>query len=272
MTETNRCPIDNRSLRNDAQICDECARQTRIRLAAIPPMYIQAGAYLEPGRGGFGSSGSERTIGVNLAALGFRHAGDLLGVLTAWVEFVIEERELAPTKFRGDIQDRVGDSCAFLLRHADWLIQSDLASDWYNEIYLIHREGLAATRNFLEKVTRIKCPTSLEEFDASGEQIAAKYCGQLLTLSENVLDEIECKRCKNIWTTLRLVAVAMSKPDNVVWMDSQAIAVMLGVSPRYVQVIAKTYNAKRRGLRGDQVYDLIEMAALREKIRHAANE
>ena len=265
---SNRCPIDNRSLKNDAVICEECAKLTRARLSEIPRLYIQAGAFLEPGKGGTGSSGSERTIGVNLAALGFRQASDLLGVLEAWVQFVVEERDLAPFKARGMVEDRVIDSCAFLLRHADWLAQNELASDWYNEIALIHNEGLAATRNFMAKVTRIKCPTSLETF-ISEDEIGYENCGAWLILGEDVLDEIECRRCKNVWTTMRLVAVAMSTPNHEVWMDSDSIGKLLGITANHVARIAKNNRAKRRGRRGEEFYDLVEISALREEMRHA---
>jgi len=242
----NGCPVCNHSLHNQDKICDECARITRSRLSEIPRLYVEAGAFLEPGRGGTGSSGSERTIGVNLAALGFRQASDLLGVLEAWVQFVVEERDLAPFKAKGVIQDRVIDSCAFLLRHADWLAQNELAADWFNEIALIHNEGLAATRNFLTKVTRIKCPTSLEVF-INQDEVGYENCGAWLILGENILDEIECRRCKGTWTTLRLVAVAMSTPNSKILLDAPSIAGYLGMELTYVHKFAKRHGIEKIG-------------------------
>lgn len=261
---SNRCPIDNKSLKNDAVICEECARLIRSRLSEIPRLYVEAGAFLEPGRGGTGSSGSERTIGVNLAALGFRQASDLLGVLEAWVQFVVEERDLAPFKARGMVEDRVIDSCAFLLRHADWLAQNELAPDWFNEIALIHNEGLAATRQFMAKVTRIKCPTSLETF-ISEDEIGYENCGAWLTLGENPLDPIKCRRCDREWSTLRLITIILSTPDIEAWMDSEEIAKILQIKPRDVIDLVKEHHLRKKGKRGEWVYDLIAVNVARTK-------
>ncbi len=245
MTEF-RCPICRRMLINSVKICEVCSRETRAKLAQIPQMYVEAGAFLIPGKGGFGSSGSERTIGVNLAALGFRQAADLLGILTAWVEFIVEERDLAPANVRGTIEDRVTDSCAFLLRHSPWLAENELAADWCNEIALIHKEGLAATRQFLEKVTRIKCPTSLEIF-ITEDEIGYENCGAWLTLGENPLDPVECKRCQREWTTLRLVAVALSTPGNEILLEPIALAGYLEMELTYVHKFAKRHGIEKIG-------------------------
>ena len=261
------CALDDRNCHDSDTICKSCSQATRVRLAEIPVLYIEAGAYLEPGRGGSGSSGSERTIGVNLAALGFRHAGEILGVLNEWEDLVREECELSPRKESGTIEERVESVCMFLLTHAKWLAQHPAASDWVVEVAKIHSQGEAATRRFREKVTRIKCPTSLEEFAFGGQEIVYKSCEEWLTLVESPIGVIECKRCKTEWTTLRLVAVAVNTPGNVIWFDSQAIASFLGITANYVTKLAKEHNAKKRGKRGEEVYDLIEIRSIRDKVK-----
>lgn len=262
-----KCPNDGRSLKNNEKVCEQCSRATRVRLAEIPVLYIEAGAYLVPGKGGHGSSSSERTIGVNLSALGFRHAGEMLGVLNAWEDLVRDECELSPRVEKGSIQERVESVCLFLLAHSQWLTKYDAAPDWVQEVAKIHTQGEAATRRFREKITTIKCPTSLEEFAEGGEEIIYKSCDQRLTLLDSPIGIIECKRCGTEWTTLRLVAVAVSSPGNVIWFDSGAIAAFLGITPDYVTKIAKRFNAKRRGRRGEEVYDLAEIRDLRDQVR-----
>lgn len=277
MTENGRCPIDHRSLVGDAKICEQCARTTRERLAEIPVYYIESGAYLVPGKGGFGSSGSERTIGVNLSALGFRAADEILPVLEEWertvrvlslgqVELDGEERqgevELNPdgsvivvTRPRldeqerpiirtGTIQERVEGACAFLLVHARWLTSYEGAPDWVADIAKIHGQGETATRRFAEKLTRIKCPTSLEVF-ITEDEIGYEYCGAWLTLGENPLDPVECKRCSSTWTTLRLVAVALSTPGNEILLDPVALAGWLKMELTYVHKFAKRHGIEK---------------------------
>jgi hypothetical protein len=87
-------------LKGNNRICEDCAKATRLKLAEIPVLYLEASAYLEPGRGGSGSSGSERTIGVNLAALGFRQAGEVLVKLEDW-ERTVRVKHLGQSELEG---------------------------------------------------------------------------------------------------------------------------------------------------------------------------
>lgn len=287
------CPLDHRSLVGNAKICKKCAQETRSRLAEIPVLYIEAGAYLVPGKGGFGSSGSERTIGLNLAALGFRQAAEILGVLEDFertvrvqslgqIEFEGQEREdiprpknwrpseedLArekPPVRKGTIQERVEGVCMFLLKHAEWLTCHDEAQFWVEEVAKIHSQGETATRRFTEKMTRIKCPTSIEEFAEGGEEILYRYCGETLTLGKDPLERVECKRCHTEWTTLFLVRVALETPSEPMWMDSDAIASLLGITSGQVVRISKADKKSKRGSRGNETYDLQKILQLRRK-------
>src|ERR1019366_3898961 len=196
--KSNRCPIDRHQLRGNFKICDECSRLTRVRLAEIPRMYVEAGAYLEPGRGGFGSSGSERTIGVNLAALGFRQAAEILGKFEAW-ERTVRVLALGQAEFDeqdqvvrvGTIEERVGGVCSFLLVHSRWLSECEGAGYWFKEVADIHGQGEAATRRFAEKLTKIRCPTSLEVW-ITQDEIGYENCGAWLTLGKDPMDLVKC--------------------------------------------------------------------------------
>ena len=229
-------------------------------------MYVEAGAYLEPGRGGSGSSGSERTIGVNLSALGFREASEILGVLNEWVALVIEGRDLAPYKATGTVQDRVEDVCSFLLRHSAWIAGHEAALDWFAEVQAIHKQGISATRKFEEKQTKIKCPTMIDDFDQYGNA-TQRMCGKWLELGKEVLDIVECKRCKREWTSLGLVAVAIDNPGVPVWFDAQSIGAFLQVSADYVRKLAKKHGAKKLSVQGEQVFDLAEMKAIHDRVK-----
>lgn len=290
MTENGRCPIDHRSLVGDAKICEQCSRLTRVRLAELPVFYIEAGAYLVPGKGGFGSSGSERTIGVSLSALGFRAADEILPILEDWerlvrvkslgqveldgeertrevelnkdgsVKVVVEPRldeTERPILRVGTIQERVEGASAFLLVHSRWLTNYEAAADWYEDIAKIHAQGEAATRRFAEKLTRIKCPTSLEAF-ISEDEIGYENCGSWLTLGDGPLDKVACKRCGGEWATLGLIALILDRAKEPIWLPSDSVASILNMrSPREVIEIVKSNRLRRRGKRGEELYDLI---------------
>lgn len=283
-----------------AEICEICLRerQTRERLAEIPALYLEASAYLEPGRGGLGSSGSRsgRSDGFNWAAMGFRQASDVLWKLEDWertvrVKFLgqieldgvdregevelnedgtikvvvrASNPEQRPIVRRGSVEERVQGVCEFLLVHARWLSKYEAAEDWHREIAEIHGQGMTATKRFVEKVTQIRCPGSVEILDDEGE-IKSSMCGKTLTLNENPLARIECKRCGREWTTLRLFAVALETPGYAFWLDSEAIASLLSITPGQVVRISKGDKSSECGQRGDKTYDLIKIHQMRGK-------
>lgn len=294
-----RCPIDHRSLVGDAKICEQCSRATRVKLAEIPVLYIEAGAYLVPGKGGLTGGSSRSTIsdGKSWVALGFRSADEILPILEEWertvrvislgqVELEGEDRqgevELNPDGSikvvvqprlnegerpiirRGTIQERVEGACLFLLAHAQWLTCYEGASEWVEDIAKIHGQGEAATKRFAEKLTRIKCPTSLETF-LTEDEIGYENCGAWLTLGENPLDPVECKRCRREWTTLGLVAVILSTPGIEVWLPSESIASILRMKSREITDIVKAHHLRKKGRRGEEFYDLIAVNVARSK-------
>jgi hypothetical protein len=289
----NRCPIDDRGTQGNDVICEDCAKATRLRLAQIPVLYLEASAYLEPGRGGSGSSGSERTIGVNLAALGFRQGASVLSLLEEWertvrvehlgqVELEGVEREERPQVWnrttqkyedaklteqewlnehpivrRGSVGERIQGVCEFLLVHAKYLATHPAAGDFTAEVASIHGQGESATRRIAEKVTRIKCPGLVEQW--RGEEMKQVTCDQKLTLSKDYLEMFPCKNCGREWTTLRLVAVALDTPGYSFLLDSEAIAQMLGVTARHVLRIAEECGAVTKLNSGDKLYDLMKI-------------
>lgn len=288
MTE-NRCPKDHRSLVGNAKICEQCQRETRARLAQIPQMYVEAGAYLVPGKGGFGSSGSERTIGVNLAALGFRSADEILPVLEDWertvrvkslgqVELDGQERQgeveldqdgliktntrspfsnERPIVRRGRVEERVAGVCEFLLKHSPWLAQYEAAGDFVADVAAIWSQGQAATRQIEEKPTRIKCPADIEMWiDGDMKTVT---CDQMLTLADDLSQGIECRGCGTNWSVAQLLAVAVTTPGAQVLLDPVAIGGYLGMDLTYVHKFAKRHGIEKVGKK----YPLVEFVAKR---------
>ena len=289
MTE-NRCKNCGRMLLAAGTICEICAGDTRQRLAAIPKLYVQSEAYLEPGRGGVGSSGSERTIGVNLAALGFRQAFEILAILEDWErtvrvkslgqigydgleregEIELDDDGLIVTTLRapfsnerpivrkGSVEERVKGVCEFLLAHIRWLAQYEAAGDFVADVAKIHAQGLAATRQIEEKPTRIKCPADIEMWiDGDMKTVT---CNHPLYLKDDIFTDIKCKGCGADWTTAGLLRVAIKSGAQVL-LDPVAIGGYLGMSVANVHIFAKRDEIEKVGKK----YPLVEFV----RARHA---
>jgi hypothetical protein len=69
---------------------------------------------------------------------------------------------------------------------------------------------------------------------------------------DNLTADVSCFGCKQSWTVLRLVALAMSNPDRKFFLDVEAIALWLQMTQREVYRLIKKFNIERRG----SMYDL----------------
>lgn len=288
---SNRCPIDSRSLKNDAMICEECARVTRERLADIPKMYVLAESYLIPGRSGTGGSGSHsgHSDGFNGAAMDFRHAFEILAILEDWertvrvkslgqTELDGQEREgeveldedgliktiirapfsnERPVVRRGSVEKRIAGVCEFLLKHSPWLTRYEAAGDFVTDVAAIWSQGQAATKQSEEKPTRIKCPADIEMWiDGIMKTV---ICNQMLTLTDDLKQGIHCRGCDTNWTLAQLLAVAVTTPGAHVLLDPVAIGGYLGMELTYVHKFAKRHGIEKVGKK----YPLVEFVAKR---------
>jgi len=137
-------------------------------------------------------------------------------------------------------------TCDFHLAHLDWTMGQEWAGDFYNEVKELHSKGMAAAKQFVEQPRRIPCPTD--------------DCHKFVVIdAENLMDDVTCFGCKQSWTVLRLVALAMSNPTRKFFLDVEAIALWLGITQRQVYKIVKANNVERRG----SLYDLAGVIASR---------
>ena len=266
MTENGRCVFCKQSpVTEGEKSCANLLCRTQMQLSEIPGLYVLALAFLTPGKGGHGSSGSERTIGVNITALEYRIALDLLAIVSGWEVEVRDKREFSEMATVSNYTERITQACEFLLAQFTWISRQEFFGDFATEIADMHAKGRAATRQFTEKLTRIKCPTSLEEYAEGGEEIVYRYCGQTLTLGKDPLAIVKCRNCGVEWTTLFLVRVALETPSEPMWMDSEAIASLLGITSGQVVRIAKSDKKSWKGDRANRIYDLQKIIELRGK-------
>jgi hypothetical protein len=218
-------------------------------LTNIPELQYQAGFYIEPGRSGSGTVSAERSIGVNVNALDYSMANELLGILHSWESEIRSARQLTPPallKKQPTTDMEVQVACDFQLAHLEWTLSQEWAADFYNEIKEQYAKGMAAAKQFVEQPRRIPCPTD--------------ECGKYVVIdAENLMSDVSCFGCKQSWTVLRLVALAMSNPNRKFFLDVEAIALWLGISQRQVHKIIKANGVAKNG----KMYDLAAVIANR---------
>ena len=222
--------------------CKGCHKSVRGWLTVIPELQQEAGSYITPGRSGSGAVTAERSIGVNVNALDYSMATELLGILHSWESLVRSARQLTPPALlvkEPTIEAEVNATCTFHLAHLDWTLQQEWAKDFHDEVKEQHSKGMAAAKRFVEQPRRIPCPTD--------------DCHKFVVIdAENLMSDVTCFGCRQSWTVLRLVALAMSNPTRKFFLDVEAIALWLGLSQRQVYKIIKANKIERNG----QLYDL----------------
>jgi hypothetical protein len=218
-------------------------------LVAIPNLQVLAGDHIAPGRSGSGAASAERSIGVNVNALDYSMAIELLAILHSWESEIRAARRLTPPallKKESSTHAEVKATCDFHIAHLDWTMGQEWAGDFYNEVKELHSKGMAAAKQFVEQPRRIPCPTD--------------DCGKYVVIdAEHLMADVSCYGCKQSWTVLRLVALAMSNPSRKFFLDVEAIALWLGITQRQVYKIVKANNIERRG----SLYDLAGVIANR---------
>jgi hypothetical protein len=218
-------------------------------LIEIPALQYEAGFYIEPGRSASGAVSAERSIGVNVNAHDYSMATELLAILHSWESMIRSARQLTPPallKREPTIDAEVQAACDFHLAHLEWTLGQEWVDDFFNEVKELHSKGMAAAKRFVEQPRRIPCPTD--------------DCRKFVVIdAENLMSDVTCFGCRQSWTVLRLVALAMSNPTRKFFLDVEAIALWLGLTQRQVYKIIKANKIERNG----QLYDLAGVIASR---------
>lgn len=243
------CPSCQRA-RQAAGLCLNCEKRIRTMLDDLYDFWDAAHNQLQPSRGSGGRS-SELSIGINVAALSFIGGQDILGFLHQWEAWIRQDRKLMPPALipkPNSLTKEIEDAIKFAQTHLEWSALQDWFSDFQSELKQLHGQGRAAAKIYVEKKKRIPCP---------GDTNDGLPCGFMLTIRQDqeMLDLFTCRKCKTEWTSLRLVAVALSNPMQEVWLDIEAIANWLNISERHCRRLAKAHGVSRRG----RLFNLKEM-------------
>jgi len=223
-------------------LCNRCQSKIHRQLDDILEFWELAHDELLPGKSGNGGRSSERTIGLNVNALSFVAGHDILGCLHEWEKLIRQDRQLTPPALvakEGDVRGEIAKAISFAQANLPWSGTQDWIGDYASEIADIHSQGMGAAKQFVEKTRRIPCPSTMPD---------GSYCDNRLKVdSDDPMKLFECRKCGSTWSTLRLVAVALSVPGQQVWLDAEAIAIWVGISERQVYRIIKVNKIARRG-------------------------
>jgi hypothetical protein len=94
-TEQLTCNICLRPSRNEGA-CFTCRFNLQSQLIELPILQVKASEYLVPGQSGSGAPSTERSIGINVSALDFSMATELIAILHGWEQIIRTERQLTP--------------------------------------------------------------------------------------------------------------------------------------------------------------------------------
>lgn len=234
------CNICHKPTKNEGA-CWNCRLKLQSHLIELPELQYEAGKFITPSRTGSGAVSTERSIGVNVNALDFSMATELLAILHGWEAIIREERSLTPPALltkEPTTDAEVQATCDFHLAHLDWTINQDWASDFAGEVAELHAKGMAAAKRFTEQPRRIPCPT---------DECKKFVVIDVVKVKENGLaDEVTCFGCKQSWSLIRLVTLAMSNPSRKFFLDVEAIALWLGIKPRQVYSIIKENGIQKQ--------------------------
>jgi len=239
------CVMCNFAVEN-SNLCHRCTVKIHTMLSDLIEFWQLAHDELLPGRSGNGGRSSERTIGVNVAALSFITGDDILGLLHEWEKLIREERELTKPAMlvKHSLEVEIRNAVTFAQVHLAHSSQQPWFRDFYQELRELHSKGMTAAKVFVKRSRRIACPAETSE---------GTPCGNLLRINDDdPLDIFSCRRCDTLWTTIRLVAVALSDPSREVWLDAEAISKYVGVTERHIHRIAKAHKVAKKG----QLYDV----------------
>jgi hypothetical protein len=184
--------------------------------------------------------------------LDFSMATDLLAILHSWESIVRRDRQLTPPALltkQPTTDLEVLATCEFHIAHLSWTLTQQWAIDFAGEVWGLHARGRAAAKKFKEQARRIPCPTD--------------DCTRFVVIDvEQMSQDVSCFECKQSWSVLRLVALAMSNKNRRFFLDIEAIAAWLQMTQREVYRLIKKFDIEKRG----STYDLQALMKVRQQI------
>jgi hypothetical protein len=226
------------------------------QLSDILEYQALAGDNLLPGQGGDGRS-TERTLGINIAALDTSAAFDAIAVLESWERIWREDYGLTP--YGPASAEREPTPRATLVGIVtflqSWLgktcTEHPAVDEFAHELRGVHRASQQAAGQTRRAAWRVTCPSDTED----GE------CGQQLRVSgEDFGGQVTCRSCRTTWPVERLLRVVASSRMAELWLDPEAASEWLGIGERTLRTWAREGRIRRENGRYE-VHSLREAMA-----------
>jgi hypothetical protein len=197
----------------------------RQQLLDLIDLQAAAGDNLLPSQGGDGRS-TERTLGINIAALDVAAGWDAIAVLEAWERIWREDYGLVPYGIASATRDprpapTLLGIVKFLTTHLERsCIEHPAVDEFAHEVRALYRRAQHAAGLSKRVAWRVTCPADVE-----GEE-----CGrQLMVSGEDFGGDVVCRGCGTTWPVERLLRVVAASHHAELWLDPEAAAEWLGV-------------------------------------------
>ena len=231
----------------------------RDQLVDVLEFYALAEGELLPGTGN-GGRGTERSIGVRLAALDFLAGHDAVTVLALWESEWREHYGLAIEPMLDRPAPALSRSVTFL---RGWLPRAcsdhPAIDEFARELHECWSEGQAAARVSPARSLSITCVADDDRHDDG-------ICGSRIPVGvDEIRGRVTCKRCRTTWDVPHLMHVAIATPGAELWADPEAAAGYFRVHAGTLRKWAKADRIRREHGR----YELHSIHQMIQGVSHA---
>lgn len=224
-TATRRCVVCAKRPVDDGRMaCLACEARMADQLHDVLEMYALAEGELVPGSGS-GQRGTERSLGVRIAALDFLAGHDAVAILASWESEWREHYGLAVDPMIARPGPLLARTVAFLRGWLPRACEDHPAIDEFaRELWDCWSEARAAARVAPARSLSITCVADDDSRDDG-------LCGRRIPVSpDEVRGQVQCRRCRTVWDVTHLMHVAIATPGAELWADPEAAAGYFGLS------------------------------------------
>lgn len=221
MNVSRRCVVCRRE--TERMACTGCQERMDGQLADVLEFYALASGELLPGSGS--GRGTERGLGVRLAALDFLAGNDVVAILGQWEKAWREDRpEITQATSAGRVTVTLSEVVRFLRTWLPDSCDNDPAIDEFaRELRECWGIARSAARMSPGRSNTISCP-------ADDDTHSDGICGKRIHFeAEEAKGSVYCPRCHTAWNVLHLMHVAISTPGAEFWADPEAAAAYFSV-------------------------------------------
>jgi hypothetical protein len=215
------------------------------QLGDVLEFYALAAGELLPGSA-TGTRGTERSIGVRLAALDFRAGHDAVAILASWESEWREHYGLAIEPMLSRPAPALSRSVAFL---GGWLHRAcadhPAIDEFARELQSCWAEARTAARMAPARSMTVTCVADIEELDEDGEPTIVTCGRRIPVAADDFRGRVQCRRCKTVWDVPHLVHVAIATPGAELWADPEAAARYFHVHEGTLRKWAKAGRIRR---------------------------